>query len=109
MTPTPVLSKELTIYTIGELRPAWLQWLDAGAPDGATASRNEDAFCVDGAGVEEVDAAGIQLLLSLDRALSQQQGRHVRLLRASAPLVRACTALGVQQLLDATSPAESLA
>jgi len=104
-----VLPEELTIYTIGELRPAWLQWLDDAAPDGPVDAASEDLFRVDGTAVQDVDAAGIQLVLSLDRALSQQQGRRLKVTRPSTPFARACAALGVEQLLDAPNGSECLA
>lgn len=91
-TPPPLaLPHELTIYSVGELRPSWLDRLGASSAD--------ETLAVDGAAVDEVDAAGVQLLLSLAHALARDR-RRLQLLRPSAALTAACTALGAQSLLD---------
>ena len=82
------LPAELTIYTVGELHPQWLAWLATNDPVLALAS---DA-------VEQVDAAGLQLLLALQRALVDK-GRHLALHGPSAALQQACQALGLQAWL----------
>ncbi len=95
--PLPlVLPAELTIYTVGELRPQWLAWL-AETP---VANGAEETVAVDGAAVAEVDAAGVQLLLSLQRSLIDRQ-QALRLLAPSRTLAAACTALGLAALLGA--------
>jgi anti-anti-sigma regulatory factor len=90
MSPTLVLPRELTIYSVGELRPAWLQWLAATLP--------EEPGPVDGASVEEVDAAGLQLLLALSNSLAREQ-HGLQLSHASPVLRAACEALGLHVLL----------
>jgi anti-anti-sigma regulatory factor len=95
MTSPLALPAELTIYTAGETRPQWLAWLasdDAGSPQ------------VDASGVTEVDAAGVQLLLSLSRALEGQQ-RRLHLERPSPALRSACERLGLASLLETGLPA----
>lgn len=88
------LPAELTIYTVGELRSSWLAWLgDAVAGDDPGAVLHADAAAVD-----QVDGAGVQLLLSLANALTAH-GRRFRLDQPSAPLVQACTMLGASALL----------
>jgi anti-anti-sigma regulatory factor len=95
---TPLaLPAELTIYTLGELRPAWLAWL--ADPVQADA----DHATVDAAGVDQIDAAGAQLLLSLSQALARQH-RALTLLNPSAALSQACTALGLHALLGGSEP-----
>ena len=91
MDTTIRLPEELTIYTVGELRGAWLQQIDAvqSAPG---------AWTVDAAQVGEVDAAGVQLLLALCRALDATGTAHV-IEAPSAALARACAALGLDALL----------
>jgi ABC-type transporter Mla MlaB component len=83
------LPAELTIYTVAELHPQWLKWLattgDAGDAEGCV---------VDAAAVEQADAAGVQLLLSLSSAL-QRQGRALQLRAPSTALLAACEALGL--------------
>jgi anti-anti-sigma regulatory factor len=89
MSVTLVLPRELTIYTVGELRPAWLDWLHTPGND-----------TVDGAAVDEADAAGLQMLLALRHAL-QAAERSLTLQQPSAALVAACTGLGMESLLGA--------
>jgi ABC-type transporter Mla MlaB component len=95
MTTDRSLPTELTIYTVGELRPQWLAWL-AETPAADAAGAN--AFAVDAAAVAEVDAAGLQLLLSLQRSLSARQ-QALRLVAPSRALATACTALGLAAVL----------
>lgn len=97
------LPAELTIYTVGELRPPWLSWLG----DAVAQSDGGETLEADGAAVDQVDTAGVQLLLSLSGAL-QGQGRALRLRNPSAPLAEACAMLGVAALLCGT-PEEALA
>jgi anti-anti-sigma regulatory factor len=94
---TYALPEELTIYTLGELSPQCLQWLDADT---------EACLSVDAQAVSEVDAAGVQLLLSLANALAAQ-ARELLLVAPSTTLVAACAALGAQGLI-APSPLEGL-
>ena len=92
------LPTELTIYTVGELRTQWLAWLTAEPAD-------LPGTChVDGAGVDDVDGAGLQLLLSLARALGNRQ-RTLQIVNPSRPLGSACEALGLAALLAAPSAA----
>ena len=90
MTPSLALPAELTIYTAGETRPQWLAWL---AADGG------ESLQVDASGVAEVDAAGMQLLVALARALQAQQ-RRLLIERPSAVLRGACERLGLTSLLE---------
>ena len=92
MSHSLTLPAELTIYAVTELREQCLAWLHAsqGDPDAG----------VDGAAVDEVDGAGLQLLLSLAQTLAREQ-RPLQLLRPSAQLRAACEALGLQSLLAA--------
>ena len=103
---TPVsersLPHELTIYTVGELKPQWLGWLAAGTDDGPDS--DDDGLAVDASAVAEVDAAGVQLLQSLAGAL-QHDRRTLQLLQPSTVLADACRALGLQALLDAPTGA----
>ncbi len=88
------LPAELTIYTVAELHPQWQRWL-ADTGDNATATPQADDRCtLDAADVEQADAAGVQLLLSLSAAL-EAQGRGLHLHAPSAALLAACEALGL--------------
>ena len=85
--PSPALRlpAELTIYTAGELHPQWLAWLAA----------NDTAAAVEADAVDQVDAAGVQLLLALQRTLAGR-GHPLALHSPSAALQAACAALGLQ-------------
>jgi anti-anti-sigma regulatory factor len=88
---TPLrLPPELTIFVASELRAAWLEWL-AVAADGADPT-------LDGQAVEDVDAAGVQLLLSLVRSVQARQ-LDVRIEHPSDALRKACKTLGAAHLL----------
>jgi len=108
------LPTELTIYTVAETRSAWLPWLTsqlsskcgfgldphggrpASAGLGALSDRRTDAALVDAGAVDQVDAAGVQLLASLALALTP---RRLRLVAHSEPLRSACQTLGLHALL----------
>ena len=99
------LPNELTIYTISELHPQCLAWIatDADADSDADDANDGEPAAVNGLrldarAVQEVDAAGVQLLLSLSNTLARQQ-RPLRLVRPSAQLLAACEALGASSLL----------
>jgi anti-anti-sigma regulatory factor len=97
MLDTPVLPAELTIYTVGELHPQWSAWLADAA------STDDDApVCLDGSAVDQVDGAGLQLLVSLANSLAARQ-RTLQLVDASRLLVNACETLGLAALLASPS------
>jgi ABC-type transporter Mla MlaB component len=96
------LPPELTIYTIGDLQPQWLAWVHDGGSDDVPVI--EEILRVDAAAVDEVDSAGVQLLLSLANALAAQQ-RCLWLVDPSEPLTKACAALGVAALLESADGA----
>lgn len=83
------LPRELCAPAVAALRADCLDWLDADDADER----------VGAASVEEVDAAGVQLLVSLSRSLAAR-GRALHLLAPSAPLRDACRTLGVPGLTD---------
>ena len=89
------LPAELSIYTVAELHPQWLQWLSDPAGDAP--------FELDGGPVETADAAGVQLLVSLHAGL-QRQGRTMHLRQPSQALLGACDALGLQAWAQRLSP-----
>lgn len=91
------LPQELTIYTAAETRAAWLTWLSG---DEALAA-GESVCRVDGEDVDEVDAAGVQLLVALAHSLQRQQ-RSLVLCNTSRPLLHACRELGTTALLLGT-------
>ena len=94
MSDQRTLPQELTIYTISETYPMCLSWLDAHAHS------IEDDPCLQVAAhaVMEVDAAGVQLLMSLSNSLLARQ-RQLQLLNPSENLSAACLALGAGGLL----------
>ena len=93
--PLLALPAELTIYTVGELRPQSLAWLAGSA--GAEAAEEV-----------AVDAAGVQLLVSLQSALSARH-QALRLAAPSRTLAAACTALGLAALVGMAEPMEAAA
>jgi phospholipid transport system transporter-binding protein len=99
------LPAELTIYTAAETRSAWLGWL--GDVDGPTAL-NEPVCAVDASACDEIDAAGMQLLVALAHSLQRRQ-RRLQLLQPSAPLRAACAELGLHSLLLGAQATEALA
>ena len=86
------LPQELTIYAVGELHPQWLGWLTQ------TASAGCEEAPVDGSAVDQVDAAGLQLLVALQRGLAER-GMRMRLDTPSAALCEAGAALGLMERL----------
>ncbi len=100
MLDTPVLPEELTIYTVSELHPQWSAWLADAA------SADDDApVCIDAAAVDQIDGAGLQLLVSLSNSLAARQ-RTLQLVDASQLLINACQTLGLESLLATTPQAE---
>lgn len=97
MSSTLLLPAELTIYSVAELLPAWRAWVDETRAGAGTASPEDG--CVDGSAVAEIDAAGVQLLLSLSKALTQER-RTLHVVNPSRPLARACEALGLAAALS---------
>jgi anti-anti-sigma regulatory factor len=92
------LPSELSIYTVAELRPHWLRWLDGDAGDGSAPSAVDGVLRVDASPVADIDAAGVQLLVSLHGAAAND-GRTLVLTNPSESLSRACAALGCAALL----------
>jgi ABC-type transporter Mla MlaB component len=93
---SPGLPAELTVCTAAGVRRDWLAWL-AQAPQ--VQLRDPDGHCVlDGSLVDQVDAAGMQLLVSLSNTLQALQCQ-LRLANPSSPLREACTVFGLVALL----------
>lgn len=89
------LPAELTIYTVAATREAWLAAL--AAPDAET-------LRADAAGVGEIDAAGLQLLVALRRSLAER-GRALHLCDPSESLRAACRRAGLTTVLEASRDA----
>lgn len=93
------LPQELTIYAVGGLHPQWLDWLATATQPGRSHAD------VDAQDVDQVDAAGLQLLLSLQRSLADQ-GVQMRLHRPTQALTQGCHTLGLDEwLLPEGAPA----
>lgn len=90
MAKTHALPAELTIYAVGELQPTLARWVGA--------ARGSADFRLDGAAVDQVDAAGVQLLVAFSHALCRKH-RRLQLVNASTPLAAACRVLGLPSLL----------
>ena len=92
------LTGAVTIYTVGTLRSQFEVWI-AKLPKGPRgAALNDSPLAVDAQGVDEIDAAGMQLLVSLAKSLAVRR-RPLQLVDSSSLLVGACEALGVASLL----------
>ena len=89
---TLLLPAELSIYTAAEQRTKWLEWASQLPAQSAMA-------LADGALVDQVDGAGLQLLLALQGSLSLR-GCAMRLHAPSRALQQACAALGLSGWLD---------
>ena len=89
---TLLLPPELSIYTAAELHPQWLAWADQR-------TRHPGEAQADGTAVDQVDGAGVQLLIALQRCLAAR-GSSLQLLSPSGPLREACAALGLTGWLD---------
>lgn len=98
MPNTPVLPAEITIYTIGTLHQEWLKWLAKVPAPRRSAAGQDKPWLLDASAVDEVDAAGVQLLLSLSHSLAKKR-RTLRLIHPSHSISSACSALGVGTLL----------
>lgn len=93
MSPLAPLPSEMTIYAVSEMRSAWLDWLTA-LPQEAQEDGGESCVKLDASAVDTVDAAGLQLLVSLRRSL-QARGRTLAVSPVSDPFRDACTVLGL--------------
>lgn len=93
-----LLPRELTIHTAADTHRALLAWV-AGLGE-------TPAWHVDGSPVDDTDAAGVQLLLSLSRSAALAQATlHIE--TPSPVLERACRTLGVAGLLHTTADRSS--
>lgn len=100
MTTPLALPSELTIYSLGALKALWLDSLPKPPRSRRPLSHEASAWPVESSAVNEVDAAGIQLLLALASALKARR-RTLQLVNPSGPLITACMSLGVSSLLAA--------
>jgi len=101
------LPPELTIYSAGSSRALFQEWV-AKLPKGRRGSAAVGApVLVDSSTVLEIDASGVQLLLSLSRSLAAAN-RTLKLDSPSNRLAAACHALGAASLLP-TSTTEGAA
>ena len=97
MSTSRTLPEELSIYTAGEVRGQCLTWIGEPLAEGEASS---GTWPLDARAVDQVDAAGVQLLVSLSHTLSRQYQR-LHLLQPSGPLTEACAALGLAGWLAA--------
>jgi ABC-type transporter Mla MlaB component len=91
---TLALPAELTIYAAAELHAAWRAWLEQGGQR------------AEGSAVEQVDGAGVQLLLSLQRAMAAR-GRRLEIQAPSRVLAEGCATLGLGAWLAEHAAPES--
>lgn len=88
---------ELTIPCAAVLRTAWLAAL-------AEHPANGSPFAVDLGAVQEIDSAGVQLLLALGHSLAQRQ-QSLHIVAASPAAREALGVYGLQGLLQAPAAA----
>lgn len=100
MTTPRALPAELSIYTVGELKGQCLAWMSETPSVGDAGGEH---WPLDASAVDQIDAAGVQLLVSLAQTLSRQ-GQALQLLRPGAPLGDACAALGLADWLATHTP-----
>jgi len=92
------LPSELTIYSLATLKEQWLAALPK--PSKSKRAGADKGWSVDASAVTDVDAAGLQLLLSLAGELGKRH-QTLHLADASQPLVDSCASLGLTSLLNA--------
>ncbi len=98
MSQTNMLTGAVTIYSVGALRSQFETWI-ADLPSGPSgAALNDSPLAVDAHGVDGIDAAGLQLLVSLSKSLAARR-RPLQLVNPSSLLVGACDALALTWLL----------
>lgn len=100
MATTRSLPPEFTIYSLANLHKSWLAALPKAARGKRSTAKAVAPWAIDASAVTEVDAAAVQLLVSLSHALAVRS-RTLALTNPSRPMVRACDALGVSSLLGA--------
>lgn len=86
--PVLPLPAEMTIYTAARTRDAWL---------GALAHAADGPLRLPAGDVTEIDAAGLQLLVSLRHTLALQQ-RTLQLIEPSDVLRAACARAGLREI-----------
>jgi len=91
MSHTRELPSELTIYTAAEVHAQLMTWLTSDAEPGN--------WPVLAHGVSQVDAAGLQLIVSLNRSL-QARGQQLLLVAPHEALLHAGRSLGMAALLQ---------
>ncbi|GAA6142528.1 STAS domain-containing protein [Hydrogenophaga sp. 5NK40-0174] len=89
------LPDEVTIYTVGELKPLCQGWLTQTADEPGS---QDATWALDAHAVGQADAAGVQLMLALDKSLAGMQ-RRLQLLNPSNVLSEACASLGLADWL----------
>jgi len=99
------LPSDLSIYSVGELRPQLLVRLKGDQNDATMGATLPESLRLEAASVEDVDAAGVQLLLSLANSLALA-GRKLQLVNPSVALSRACAELGASALMGHADLAE---
>lgn len=94
MADDQTLPAELTIFTVGESLSQYRTWLETPSD----AALNGQPLALHADDVVDIDAAGVQLLISLSHSLSRR-GRPLQLVNPSVVLSDACHALGASSLL----------
>jgi anti-anti-sigma regulatory factor len=100
MTAPRALPPELTIYTVAEFKDQCLAWM--GEPHDEAHAPGQH-WAIDASALDQVDAAGLQLLVSLSQSLDHPL-HGLQLLQPSDTLVAACVATGLNGWLATCHP-----
>lgn len=94
LTAPLALPSEVTIYTVSELSSQWCRWVAD-----MRATQAGEHWLADAGALEQVDAAGLQLLVALGHSVAAA-GASLRLRAPSSMLWSGCQALGLGQWLE---------
>jgi anti-anti-sigma regulatory factor len=98
MSSSRSLPPEFTIYSLANLHKSLTAALPKAARGRRASAKATGSWPIDGSAVTDVDAAAVQMLVSLSHALTVRH-RTLAVTNPSGPLVRACETLGVPFLV----------
>ena len=87
------LAKDLTIHNVEQVQQELLNYIEASI------KKNQSQLKLDGGGVEDIDAVGVQILLSA-YITAQQEEIDFSLLNSSSFLIEALNISGANDILN---------